>query len=226
MSRSIEIIPSVMPKDVLDLQEITVKLSAISKSVHVDVMDGVFVSEFSWPYTGKDELGAADRVYNTLKMGAHLMVAHPRPAAHDLIRAGFSRIIAHYESFQSDAEIHEALEVWKGSGVETGLTILADTPLEKVRQFEPFCDFFQVMTIDAVGRQGIPFSPVQLECVRQLREWYPSKPLAVDGGMSRDTVAHAVRAGATRIVVGSAIMKAPNMAASYKELQEIANTTE
>jgi ribulose-phosphate 3-epimerase len=164
------------------------------------------------------------RVFNTLKMEAHLMVADPLPIAHDLIRNDFARILAHYESFNNDDDLRNALLLWQGGGVEVGLAIAASTSVEKVRTFEPLCDFFNVMTIDTIGSQGGAFDGSLIERIRQLHEWYPSKTIVADGGMNKDTLALAVQAGASRVVVGSAIMRAQDMAASYKQLQSIANS--
>lgn len=224
MTRSVEIVPAIMPRDLLQFQDLTVKLSAFAKSVHVDIMDGVFVPQISWPYDAPGHNGGVYRVFHSLKMEAHLMVADPRSIAHDLIRRDFSRIIAHYESFKNDEDIREALTVWQGSGVETGLSITANTPIEYLRQFEPLCDLFHVMTVDPIGHQGGKLNEALIYRVRELAQLYPGKTISVDGGMNKDTIVRAVNYGASRIITGSAVIQADDMRASYQQLQALVNS--
>lgn len=227
MGQSIEIIPAIMPRDLQAFQDITVKLSAVSKWVHVDVMDGLFVPNLSWPFVAPGEIDGVYRVYNTLKMEAHLMVSDPRTVAYHLIRRDFDRIIAHYESFKDDGAVREALEVWKASGVEAGLAITAETPPEYLRRFAQWCDFFHVMSIDPIGSQGTNLNESLLVRVHELSEWVPGKIISVDGGMNEDSIQKAVRYGASRIVVGSAIMQNQEIKAmkeSYQHLEALANS--
>lgn len=227
MGHSIEIIPAVMPRDLQEFQDITVKLSAVSKWVHVDVMDGLFVPNISWPFVAPGEIDGVYRAYNTLKMEAHLMVNDPRTVAYHLIRRDFDRIIAHYESFKDDDAVREALEVWKASGVEAGLAITAETPPEYLRRFAQWCDFFHVMSIDPIGSQGTRYDEALLIRVHELNNLVPGKIVSVDGGMNDSSVQKAVQYGASRIVVGSAIMKNQEIHAmkeSYQHLEALANS--
>ena len=62
-----------------------------------------------------------------------------------------------------------------------------------------------------------------LHLLERLRLRYPDLPLQVDGGVTLDNVHSIVKAGATRLVVGSAIFKTDDPITAIKELQAEAN---
>ena len=224
MMRRIEIVPAVMPKDLAELQEQVMPLGEFAESVHVDIMDGIFVPEISWPYVAKGVPNAVGKIDTTLTLEAHLMVAAPGTIVSDLIHVGFTRIIVHPEKFVNARVLHDTLAQWRASGVEVGLAFTAHASSAYIRPLEPSCDFFQVMTIGSIGRQGIPFESALLGHVSILREWFPHKIIAVDGGINETTIAAASQAGANRVIVGSAITQSANKAGSYQQLQKIANS--
>jgi pentose-5-phosphate-3-epimerase len=86
-------------------------------------------------------------------------------------------------------------------------------------------DFVQVMGIDRIGRQGEPpdIHHREIALVERLRRRYPSLTIQVDGGVAPH-VKELVRAGANRLIVGSAIVHAKNPGEVYKKLYTEANS--
>ena len=69
------------------------------------------------------------------------------------------------------------------------------------------------------GWGGQPFIPAALAKMSELRDMLPEHvALEVDGGVSLDTAAKCVRAGANLLVAGSAIFGAPDPAEMYTRL--------
>ncbi|HEU0080414.1 MAG TPA: hypothetical protein VFQ72_00095 [Candidatus Paceibacterota bacterium] len=81
--------------------------------------------------------------------------------------------------------------------------------------------FVQVMGIQNIGYQGQDFDPRAVELVRALRAAYPDMPIAVDGGVDVDNGRELVNAGATRLVVGSALFESVDFAGTLKEFQAL-----
>jgi thiamine monophosphate synthase len=80
--------------------------------------------------------------------------------------------------------------------------------------------------VEKEGHQGEPFDPDQkaLFLVERLHRRYPTLPIQVDGGVNESNIRDLVTAGATRLAVGSAIVKAEDPAAAYRRLVDLANS--
>jgi pentose-5-phosphate-3-epimerase len=86
-------------------------------------------------------------------------------------------------------------------------------------------DFVQVMGIERVGSQGQPFDARAIDLVARIRAMYPALPLQVDGAAATHPQELA-RAGADRLIVGSAIITAADPAAALREIYNRANGSE
>lgn len=150
-----------------------------------------------------------------------LMVEDPFSLAQDFIKAGASRIIFHAES----VDIHEdkmLLDKIKTEGlVEVGIAVRSSTDEETIKELMEFADFFQVMTCDLIGVQGSPFDPKALVKIKLIKSWNPNMLVAVDGAMTPETVPLVVEAGATRVAVGSYILKSDNPHQAFEELENL-----
>lgn len=217
----IEIIPTTVPHDHDALIEAIKTVSLFSRKIHLDIDDGLFTPQLSWPYT---EAG----VYTDVRIeapvdvsvGIHLMVREPVQIGIDLIKAGARSMIGHIEVCEDLAAAESMLSAWRTAGCrEVGLAILIDTPLRDIDQCVSSCDVVQVMSVATIGAQGAAFDPRAIERVRELRRMHPHATIAVDGGVSESTIAELANAGATRFCVGSAIMQTADPAAAYQQLQ-------
>ena len=101
----IEIIPAIMPTNTIDLQSKLARVAGHASVVQIDVMDGKFVKDVSWPYTEGDEY--FQRILNEddglpyrdqFDFEVDLMVMRPEEVIDDWIKAGARRIVVHQES--------------------------------------------------------------------------------------------------------------------------------
>lgn len=216
----IEIIPAIMPKNFSDLEEHTKKVSGHVPLVQIDIMDGIFVSGKTWPYSkGGDK--EFDRISkkeeklpydDTLDYEIDLMVSEPEHVIEDWMHVGVSRIIVHLESTKhmsniiADVAAHvtrasdEGLEV-----VSLGIAINTTTPVEFIDLYADGIDFVQCMGISEVGKQGQAFDERVFKQLQSLRENHPELALSVDGAVHLDNASDLVDAGADRLVSGSEI---------------------
>ena len=154
---SIEIIPALMPKTLHDLRELMSKVRGISSLVQLDVMDGKFVPNRSWPYHtggqyGDDFLEMIQNesegmpFWDEIDFEADLMISNPTiEDVERWVMAGAKRIILHAGSV-TDASAMKALidhirEVYPKeiNPVYTILDIFValhtDTPIEYIKEF-------------------------------------------------------------------------------------------
>lgn len=229
-SNVIEIIPAIMPRSLEDLYVRLANVLGAARTVQIDVMDGVFVPEKSWPFTpgGSEEFARAvsgefclpcARDFN---FEIDLMVADPVRAAGDWVRAGARRVIVHVESVEDIAgalgEIRAA-----SPGVELGVAIDIGTPNERIESVLSRVDVVQCMGIAKIGYQGQPFDERVLAKISDLRARHPERILSVDGGVSAESIARLVRAGANRVAVGSAIFNTEDPALALRRLAAVAD---
>lgn len=173
--------------------------------LHLDVMDGKFVTTKSFG------IRAFMRLQLPSKTTVHLMVKNPRPwiAA---CQGRVSRIIIHVESDVVPAHLQAA-----SKRLKTVVALNPGTPLSRLRPFVPYVSGVHVMTVRP-GRQGARFLPKQLTVVKQIKRQYPRLPISVDGGMNKLTIPAAIKAGAREIVVGSALKHANRPYQTFRSL--------
>lgn len=216
---NIEIIPAVMASTREELLKRILEFGAFAPSVHVDFMDGTFVRPISWPFKPDQELG---HIETETLLEAHLMVENQSFGA-ELPPAGFSRILCHLEAFADITEARLAFKACHEEGAkEVGVSIRAETPLERLHDVADLCNVIQVMGIEGIGYQGQGFLPSTYARVAEIQMLYPKVIIAVDGGVSEETVWGLVHAGATRLVAGSAVSDRTDPVLAYQRLLEIA----
>ena len=208
----IEIIPAILPKSYLDLEDHLARVQGVTKAVQIDVVDGIFAPNTTWPYVGRDSFETILSEENGLPFWEDfdfeidLMVQNSKDAALEWIRAGASKIIIHIESPDDRGALEAIQDVRTGEvPVEVILAISQETPVEKLETLAHLASGIQVMGIDHIGFQGEPFDVHTYEKLRTLKEKYPNHALSVDGAVTQDNAKALIDAGATRFVVGSAI---------------------
>src|SRR3989338_6980876 len=222
-SSEVEIIPTCVPISEEQLANESRKIAEFTDGIHSDVGDGAFSPVSTWPY--KNSIAADDfNLSSTGKLHAevHLMTSEPRELGLLFARAGAKRIVGHIEAFSNTDEAHGTLDLWHRSGAEVGLGILLHTPFEVLEPLIPVCDVIHMMSIATIGKQGIPYEPSAVARIAEFHDDYPDILISVDGGVSKDNIGDLVRAGARRFGIGSALMKTPDPASTYKALLALA----
>lgn len=236
----IEIIPAIMPDSYDDLIAKAGRVRGHAPLAQIDIMDGVFVSSKSWPYTEggvrKEKhfvaLSAQDEglpYWEELDYEIDLMITEPEKHIDEWLPLGASRLIFHLEAIK-DQELFWGHDIFKDGTrdiggakvIEVGLAISPRTPFAVLEPHIPKVEFVQVMGIAKVGYQGEPFDfdDHVLEHVNQLRVRYPNLTISVDGGVNLKTAPLLRAAGANRLVAGSVIFGASDVASAIRELKK------
>jgi len=170
-------------------------------SIHLDVMDGHFVNNISFGAP----VVAALRPHSELPFHAHLMIEDPLRYATDFVRAGSDLIVFHVEAADDPGAVIQAIQ---GAGRQAGLALNPETPAEAVHPYLGRIDLLLVMTVHpGFGRQAFlsEILPKLGALAAEVADRGLALPIAVDGGVNRETIGAAYRAGGEVLVVGSAL---------------------
>ena len=223
-----EIIPAILPDSAEDLAERLAQLAQVPgvNFVQVDAVDGKFASPASWPY--KRGRVAQLPALSRYRYDADLMVADPAAEAERFVMLGASRITIHAESALDLGQFLKELRRRLGHEkdfapdlLSIGLALSLETPLATIEPYIDEVDYVQLMGIKHIGKQRQPFEPRVLPRIEALHRKYPDLPIQIDGGVSLISAPLLVAAGATRLVVGSALFGAPNIAAEYLKFKAL-----
>ena len=193
------ILPSVLQCDYSNLErEIHRFEEAGVQGFHLDVMDGNFVPNLSF---GFPVIEAFRRV-TELPLDVHLMISNPEKYVSRYVDAGADIVTVHAEVLEDPRPL---LDEIRNLGALAGLAINPPTPVETIASAFNSCDL--ILTISVMpGFGGQVFDDLALEKLRWLRGEAPDAViLEVDGGVNEQTIADCVEAGASALVVGSAI---------------------
>lgn len=234
----IEIIPAIMPNTAEDLRAKARKVKDYVSLVQIDIMDGLLVGSKSWPYaqggTSADEYFQAllrqDEglpYWDTLDYELDLMIQAPERHLSEWLPLGASRLIFHIESildldhfFRGELFEGESRKIGNETVIEVGLAINPGTDIEELLPYVSQADFVQCMGIANIGYQGQPFDGRVLMHIERLRREFPNLTISVDGAVNRDTARVLKDAGVTRLVSGSAIFQADDIAAAISSLRD------
>jgi len=226
MNKKVEIIPAILPHRYSEIEDGVASVQGLVKFVQVDICDGKFVPNATWPYRKHDdtfELIIREEqgmpLWDELDYEFDLMISNPLNVVDDWINAGAARIIVHAES----QNVPETIEKIEGR-VEIGLALNIETDISVIEQFKEKIKFVQCMGIRKAGFQGQAFDVAVLDKIREIKSIYPDLSISVDGGVSLDNINDLIQAGADRLVVGSAIFGSENVIETLMEFKSIAKS--
>lgn len=224
------IVPAILPTSRLDLEEKLRRLIGIATEVQIDIVDGAFARPASWPYAeGSTEFAAHAVLPHTedFKLEVDLMVMHPEQVTGAWVEAGAARILAHIESttylpqLMTDLRVKYGHEKAFASLLSFGLAINIETDPALLDPYLSEADYVQFMGIKEIGKQGQPFATEVLNRIAVFRKRHPDIPIQVDGGVNLESAPLLLNAGVSRLIVGSALWKAPNLEEAFIKLSAL-----
>lgn len=172
-----------------------------AERLHIDVMDGVFVPNFTF---GTDSVRALRRE-TELPLELHLMIIEPERHLETFADAGADGITVHYEV---SPHLHRTLTRIRELDCRAGAAINPSTPALCLDDVLEACDLALVMTINP-GFGGQRLIERMLSKVEQVRAEIERQGLSteveVDGGVDAGNARSCVDAGADVLVAGSAV---------------------
>ena len=204
MKNNILINPSILNAKFDDLANEIAKVSQSADQLHLDIMDNIFVPNFTFDFQRAKEIIA----FSDLPVDAHLMIADPDISAPKYAQAGCVSVTFHLEAAKN---MGQTISDVKSNGAKVGVAVKPGTSFSLVEPFIEQIDLLLIMTVEP-GFGGQSFMHEQMDKVKTARSRIElmkgTKPLIqVDGGISLETIGEAAKAGANCFVAGSAVYK-------------------
>ena len=212
----IRICPSILNANFDNLPNEIRRVSEVSDLLHLDVMDNVFVPNFTFDLERSLEIIQL----SALPVDVHLMISHADEKATSFVTTNTASITVHLEACSDPITTLRSI---RARNVRAGLAIKPHTPIEAVEELLTEIDMLLVMTVEP-GFGGQSFMDSMLPKVQTARRWLQEKGLSdtwlqVDGGISLTTIRRAFDAGADTFVAGSAVYKAEDPAEMIRSLR-------
>ena len=193
MKLSVSILNSKDRKEMID------KLNNANISyIHMDVMDGKFVSQNTLSFQELRELSS----FSNKKLDVHLMMDNPEEYINNIKDLNnIENITIHLEI---DKDIKKILSMIKSLGIKRGISIKPNTDINKLLPYLNDIDLILVMTVEP-GLGGQPFIDTSTTRLKEIKKLIKDKDILieVDGGINSNTI-NLVK-DADIVVVGSYI---------------------
>ena len=213
---SVRIAPSILSADFAALGTAIAAVEAGGADlIHVDVMDGHFVTNLT---IGPPVTKALHREAH-VPHDVHLMITDPDRYIDAFVDAGAAMLSVHIET---TPQLHRTLSYIRDKGVQPGVALNPSTPVSALEEVAEAVGFTLVMTVNPGfgGQTFIPGSEAKIErLLRLLDSAGNPAPIEVDGGVDCSNAARIVNAGAEILVAGAAIFRTPAPAASVRALR-------
>lgn len=220
----IEVIPSL---PALTFEELRTKVGMVKGLVsafQIDICDGMFTPQRSWPMNSGDKPQFEDIVRGKEKLPyageidfeVHFMTHTPEKLIPDWVKAGAMRFLVHVEARHDFAACRRA-----AGDAELGVSLNIGTDIGRVAEYAPYISVIQLMGIAKIGAQGQPFDSRVLEMIAEVRERYPDVIIEIDGSVNMETAPSLVKAGARRLAPGSYVFRSQDPKSAIEALKNI-----
>lgn len=229
----IEIIPAILPKNYEDLKNKISLVKEVVSIVQIDICDGIFVPSHTWPFNSSQIDHHFTKILNEqegmpfweeVDFELDLMVADAVENFDVYTKLSPKRIIFHLEAVKDLNDFKQFLEgidVYIRDSIQIGVALNPSTPLEQIYPIINEIDFVQFMGNDKIGHQGVTLDEKVYDKIKSLREKYSDIPIAVDIGVNENTASALVEAGATKLVMGSAIFNTDDIIGTIERFKNL-----
>ena len=182
---------------------------------HLDIMDGTFVPNISYGFPIVEAIAKKA----TKPMDAHLMIIHPEKYVERFAKVGVQMLSFHLNAVDNAGQV---LAQIRAAGLQPGLAINPDIPVEKLFPYLGQCDYVVLMSVFAGfgGQKFIEATYERLAAVKaEIKRQRASCLIQVDGGVTAANAGKLVAYGADILVAGSAVFRADDPAATIAEMR-------
>ena len=216
--QDIRITPSILNADRENLASEISKISSVSDFIHLDVMDNVFVPNFTFDFDAASKIIKQTQI----PVDSHLMVADVDQIAIDYAQAGSASVTFHVEACR---DIKATAKGIREHGARASIALKPGTAIDVYEDYLEFIDMVLIMTVEP-GFGGQKFMHEMMRKVTETRKLIGSRLiwLQVDGGITLETIEIAREAGADTFVAGSAVFNAEDPAEMVRSLRAKASS--
>jgi len=212
-----KIAPSILSADFSCLgEEVRAVERAGADLIHIDVMDGHFVSNIT---IGPVVVTGLNRL-TSLPLDAHLMIENPERYIEAFAQAGSDWITIHAEVCH---HLSQTIKKVRKLNVRPGVVLNPSTPLKTLYPILDEIDLVLLMSVNP-GFSGQSFIPSTLKKIERLRKIieqnrYPIE-IEVDGGIKVENIGEVSRAGGDIFVLGTGIFKTKDYRETIHKLRQ------
>jgi ribulose-phosphate 3-epimerase len=211
----IKIIPAILPHSYKGIEIPVERILGAATTVQIDIVDGHFAPSRTWLFNHKDE--------ETISAIFDQEVGMPYWQELNYELDLMVKITFHLEGLDPEitlAYFQEMPEIIRAA-ISFGMAINIDTDPAGIAPYIPFIESIQCMGIKNVGYQGQQFDEEVYEQIKKVKALYPDKSIAVDGGVSLENAAQLVEAGATELIIGSALFQNNDSRGTIEAFEEV-----
>jgi len=208
--------PSILAADFANLErEIKMINESQADWIHVDVMDGVFVPNFS---LGIPVVEAIKR-HSKRPLDVHLMIINPEHHVEAFGKAGANTISVHVEACK---HLQRNIQQIKALGCKAGVAINPHTPAVVLENVIADIDLVCVMSVNpGFGAQKFIENTYQkvVQLKKLITQTNSRALIEIDGGVNLQNAKQLLGAGADILVVGNAVFSAENPMEAIRQLK-------
>jgi|LSQX01.3.fsa_nt_gb ribulose-phosphate 3-epimerase len=183
--------------------------------IHIDVMDGKFVSDVKFPLSKINEIGE----YSSKKLDVHLMVKNADYYIDNLDYPNIEYLTVHYEALR---DISSVIKKIKNKGIKCGLSVKPNTDIKDIFDLLGDIDLVLIMSVEpGFGGQEFLFSSTRK--VKELKSEIEKRNLntiiSIDGGINNTNSKWCIEAGCDMLVSGSYIINSNDYQSAIDSLR-------
>ncbi|WP_276372034.1 ribulose-phosphate 3-epimerase [Chryseolinea sp. H1M3-3] len=210
--------PSILAADFANLErEVKMINNSQADWIHVDVMDGTFVPNFS---LGIPVVEAIKR-HAKKPLDVHLMIVNPEHHVEAFRKAGADHISVHVEVCH---HLQRNISQIKSLGCKAGVAINPHTPIFDLENVIAELDLVIVMSVNP-GFGGQKFLEHTFQKVAQLKELITQNKsgakIEVDGGVSLQNSRRLLDVGVDILVAGNFVFNSDNPTETIRQLKDL-----
>jgi ribulose-phosphate 3-epimerase len=201
------ICPTITAHDSDEYRKQMQRIAPFATRIHIDLADGIFTPVKLLP---------VDQVWWPGGVRADLHVMYKQPFKHTKMYLSLApqMVIVHAEA-EGDFVLFS--ELMHKHGIEVGVALKAETPVELIRPALPWIDHVLIFSGN-LGHFGGQADVSLLEKVTQLKQLKPQLEIGWDGGINATNAQALVRGGVQVLNTGGFIHHADNPAVAYHAL--------
>ncbi|MFH1275998.1 MAG: hypothetical protein ABIH82_02715 [Candidatus Woesearchaeota archaeon] len=206
--------PSIVAKDQKELDFFYKKMKGVTKTLHLDIVDGKFAPNHSLNFNFK--------LSKEFDYVAHLMVKEPEnwikknlPKYDGKKNGKINLVIPHFEAFKN---VEKYIKETKQRKQKVAFAILPETKIKTIKKYLHDLDYILVLTVHP-GFYGSKYL-VRNWKIRKIKKINPNIKIIDDGGMTPKTIKQASKAGADYFISGSFVTKSDNPKEQIKKLKK------
>lgn len=210
--------PSILAADFNNIEQEIEKINNSScEWVHLDVMDGKFVSNTTFDYNFIKKLRSkSNKVFDV-----HLMIEEPEKYIDKYYEAGANYVTFHYEACNDIKKILKKAQKYQQ---KIGISIKPETNILVLDKYLADLDLILVMSVEP-GKGGQKFMLSSIDkidyLIKQKRKYNYKYLVEVDGGINRDTAQLVKKVGCEVVVAGTYLFNNEDFIKATKELGEL-----